>query len=245
MRKFGLIGRDISYSFSKTYFANKFHNEGITNAKYLNFDIRHIEQVKPLLENPDNCGFNVTIPYKEAIIPYLNTLSTEAQQIGAVNTIKRNKDGGLTGYNTDYFGFTKALQPLLQSKHKTALILGTGGASKAVAYSLQQLNIAYKIVSRNPLNPAHFSYHDLTETIIKNHAIIINCTPLGTFPNVMAKPAIPYQYITQNHILFDLIYNPSETQFLRHGRASKAQVINGWLMLKLQAEKSWSIWNSL
>lgn len=245
MLKFGLIGKNISYSFSKDYFSKKFKLEGIDNASYVNFDIQQIEELQSILDSEKNLkGLNVTIPYKEAIIPYLDKLNKKAKKIGAVNTIKITKKGRLIGYNTDCYGFKKSLKPYLKPIHKRALILGTGGASKAIAFTLKQLNIDYQFVSRNPSKKGFLTYKSLTEDIIDTHLIIINCTPLGTFPNINDHPAIPYNAISKNHILYDLIYNPEETLFLKKGKTKNAITINGSAMLKFQADKAWEIWNS-
>ncbi|WP_142783446.1 shikimate dehydrogenase family protein [Changchengzhania lutea] len=244
MRNLGLLGKQISYSFSRTYFKQKFEDEQITDVSYENFDIENISMFPEVIKNtPSLKGLNVTIPYKEAVIPYLDKIDKKARKIGAVNTIKISKKGKLKGYNTDCYGFTKSIEPLLKPSHKEALILGTGGASKAVAYSLEQLGIPYKYVSRSLGNTDRYTYHTLTDSIIANAQIIINCTPLGTFPNINECPDIPYKAITANHILFDLIYNPQETTFLRLGKAQGAITCNGLKMLKLQAEKAWAIWN--
>ncbi len=244
MRKLGLLGKNISYSFSRAYFKKKFEDEKINNISYENFDLENIDLFPSTVKKIDNLkGFNVTIPYKEAIIPYLDTLDEKAKEIGAVNTIKVTKDNKLAGYNTDYYGFKKSLKPLLKPHHKKALILGTGGASKAVAFSLKELNIKYSYVSRTKKSGVDFTYDTLTEDIIKQHQIIINCSPVGTFPNIEDCPNIPYKAITREHILYDLIYNPEETTFLRLGKQEGAIIINGLEMLKLQAEKAWSIWN--
>jgi len=244
MRRFGLLGKNISYSFSKSYFENKFKNETITDATYENFDIDDISLFQDIIKNTEQLrGINVTIPYKQSVIPYLNRLNKKAKKIGAVNTIKVTKKGKLIGYNTDCYGFKKTLKPYLKSHHKSALILGTGGASKAIAYTLKTLGIKYLYVSRKASETA-ISYSDLSNKLIENHRIIINCTPLGTYPNIDACPDIPYDAITNKHILFDLIYNPEETKFLSLGNQNNATIINGRNMLKLQAEKSWSIWNS-
>jgi shikimate dehydrogenase len=244
MRNLGLLGKNISYSFSKAYFKKKFEAEKIDNISYENFDIKTIDLLPSLINNTPNLkGFNVTIPYKEVIIPYLDELEEKAKKIGAVNTVKVNDKNKLIGYNTDYYGFKKSLQPLLKPHHKNALILGTGGASKAVAFSLKELNINYHYVSRTSKNDINFTYESLTDDIIKQHQIIINCSPVGTFPNVDVCPNIPYKAITSEHILYDLIYNPEETTFLRLGKQKGAITINGLRMLKLQAEKAWSIWN--
>ncbi len=244
MNKLGLLGKNISYSFSKTYFKKKFEDENIDDTTYENFDIEHIDLFPSILKNTEGLkGLNVTIPYKEAVIPYLDKINKKAKEIGAVNTIKVTKKGKLVGYNTDYYGFKKSIEPLLRPHHKKALILGTGGASKAIAYSLRQLNIDYSYVSRTASENIEFTYNTLTDLIIGQHQIIINCTPLGTFPNVNVSPDISYKSITKQHILFDLIYNPEETKFLKQGKENEAMTINGLKMLKLQAEKAWSIWN--
>lgn len=243
MFKLGLVGKNISYSFSRAYFKNKFDEEHISNVTYENFDIQEIKMFPSIIKNTENLkGLNVTIPYKQAVIPYLDKISKQAKEIGAVNTIKITKKGKLIGYNTDCYGFEKSLKPLLKSYHKNALILGTGGASKAVAYSLEKLGITYKYVSRTP-SINGFTYENLTQNDVERNLIIINCTPLGTFPNIADFPNIPYGSITKNHILFDLIYNPEETRFLKLGKEKKATTLNGLNMLKLQAEKAWSIWD--
>lgn len=244
MRRFGLIGKNISYSFSRNYFKKKFETENINNASYGNFDIETIDVFETKLKHlPDVKGFNVTIPYKEAIIPHLDKLNKTAKAIGAVNTIKVSKKGKFTGYNTDYYGFKKTLEPHIKSHHTHALILGTGGASKAIAYALQALNIEYHFVSRNAAKNVSFTYNSLTKTDVETHQIIINCTPLGTFPDVNICPDIPYEGITSQHILFDLIYNPEQTKFLKRALDKGATTVNGYKMLEFQAEKSWRIWN--
>lgn len=245
MRKFGLIGKDISYSFSKNYFNIKFEEELIIDVSYENFDIESITLFPSIVINNEHLkGLNVTIPYKELIIPYLDTLDKKAKKIGAVNTIKISQTGKLKGYNTDYFGFKKSLFPYLKEHHKKALILGTGGASKAIIYALKKMKIEYSIASRTITKNVSFTYSSLTENIIKSHQIIINCTPLGTSPNINECPNIPYTAITNRHILFDLIYNPEETIFLKKGKEKKATLINGLQMLQFQADKAWAIWNS-
>ena len=239
---YGLVGRNISYSFSKDYFSKKFELEDKTNCTYSNFDIDDIKELKSILhQNPNIKGLNVTIPYKENVMPLLDKLHSKALKIGAVNTIKITKSGKLKGYNTDEYGFRKSLLPHLKKQHKKALILGTGGASKAIAYSLKKLNIPYQFVSRK--TNGDYNYSTLTEEIIMNHQIIINCTPVGTHPKINECPNIPYQAITKNHLLYDLIYNPSETLFLRKGKAQGASICNGLDMLIKQAEKAWRIWN--
>ncbi len=244
MHKLGLLGKNISYSFSRTYFKSKFEKEGIIDVSYENFDMEDISLFPSIIENTKGLkGLNVTIPYKQAVMPYLDDIDEKAKTIGAVNTIKIKKDGKLIGYNTDCHGFKKSIKPYLKPHHKKALILGTGGASKAIAYVLKELNIEYHYVSRTASEHSHYTYNDLNETIIKAHDIIINCTPLGTFPNVDNCPDIPYQAITDKHILYDLIYNPLETKFLTLGKERSATTINGLKMLELQADKAWSIWN--
>ena len=243
MAKFGLIGKNIDYSFSRGYFKNKFETENLSH-EYVNFDLNSITIFPDLIKNDSTIkGFNVTIPYKEQIIPYLDKLDKTAKKIGAVNTIKITKKGNLKGYNTDYYGFRNSLKPLLRNQKYKALILGTGGASKAVAYALKKLNIPHKFVSRKAKKEFHLTYDSLDENIINSHQIIINCTPLGTFPDIKKYPLIPYHGITTNHILFDLIYNPAQTRFLKTGKLHGAKTINGLRMLELQAEKSWEIWN--
>ncbi|MDN3665499.1 shikimate dehydrogenase family protein [Algibacter miyuki] len=244
MNKLGLLGKNISYSFSKNYFKEKFENEKITDTTYENFDLESIDLFPSIIENTKNIkGINVTIPYKEAVMPFLDKINKKAKAIGAVNTIKVTKKGKLVGYNTDCYGFKNTLKPFLKSQHKKALILGTGGASKAVAYSLGELGIDYKYVSRKQSEGVGFTYSNLSEAIISEHQVIVNCTPLGTFPDVDQCADIPYNGITNEHILFDLIYNPDQTKFLKHGKDRGATTINGLNMLKLQAEKSWSIWD--
>lgn len=241
MKTYGLIGKNIDYSFSRKYFNNKFELENCTGVEYVNFDIPTIDLFPELL-TANHSGYNVTIPYKESIIPFLDELSREAKAIGAVNTIKRIKNQ-LIGFNTDTYGFTEALLPLLPNHKIQALILGNGGSSKAVAYSLKKLNIEYQIVARHPKKEEwHFS--ELNESRIKTHLLIINCTPLGTSPDIHLLPPLPYDGIGNQHILFDLIYNPAMTAFLQEGQARQATVSNGYRMLELQAEKSWEIWQN-
>lgn len=243
MPEFGLIGKNISYSFSKEYFTRKFEKKDL-KFSYENFDIQDISDFPDILtSHPELIGLNVTIPYKEMVIPYLNRISKKAEKIGAVNTIKIARDGRLTGYNTDYYGFRKSIKPHLKDYHKNALILGTGGASKAIAFALNRLNISFDYVSRNENVNSKFLYSDLTDAIISSYSIIINCTPVGTYPEVNACPDIPFNSISEKHILYDLIYNPPLTKFLACGEMGGATVINGSEMLKWQAEKAWEIWN--
>ncbi|PWH81542.1 shikimate dehydrogenase [Algibacter marinivivus] len=244
MNKLGLLGKNISYSFSRAYFKEKFETENINHTTYDNFDIENIELFPSIIKNTKGLkGLNVTIPYKEQVIPYLDKINKKAKAIGAVNTIKITKKGNLVGYNTDCYGFKKTLKPFIKPHHKKALILGTGGASKAIAYTLKEMGITYQYVSRTLSEGIGFSYNTLTETDVANHQIIINCTPLGTFPDIEECPNIPYVGISKKHILFDLIYNPEETKFLKHGKENQATIINGLGMLEFQAEKAWSIWN--
>jgi len=244
MNKLGLLGKDISYSFSRTYFKKKFENENIKNTSYENFDIDNIDLFPSIIKNTKGLkGLNVTIPYKEQVIPFLDKVNKKAKAIGAVNTIRITKTGKLVGYNTDCYGFKKTLKPFIKSHHKKALILGTGGASKAIAYTLDEMGITYQYVSRKLSDGVGFSYKTLTEDDISDNQIIINATPLGTFPNIEDCPKIPYHAINEKHILFDLIYNPEETKFLKLGNKNRATTINGFFMLEFQAEKAWSIWN--
>lgn len=243
MNIFGLVGRNINYSFSEKYFSDKFRSENIKDCIYKNFDIPDITHFPQIIKkNKSLKGLNVTIPYKEEVIPYLDKLSGKAEETGAVNTIKITKKGKLKGFNTDVYGFEKSLIPLLKPHHTKALILGTGGASKAVAWVFKKLGIAYQYVSRNP-DPQQFSYSDISEEIMQDYTIVVNCTPLGTFPDIENCPELNYNYFSQKHIAFDLVYNPPETQFLQRAKQSGAIVINGLQMLVFQAEKSWKIWN--
>lgn len=238
---FGLVGRNIGHSFSKKYFTERFENDGLDHYSYQNFDIANIAEFRDIIKNNPNLqGLNVTIPYKESVIPYLDKLSKKAIKIGAVNTI-RFKNGKLKGYNTDCYGFEESLYPLLQSHHKKALILGTGGASKAVAFALGQLDILHTFVSREA-NGNTIDYDRINATTFDNYQIVINCTPLGMSPNVDTFPPLPYEYFTPKHIAYDLIYNPEETAFLKMAAERGAVTKNGLEMLILQAEKAWKIW---
>ncbi|WP_445454161.1 shikimate dehydrogenase family protein [Flavobacterium sp. 25HG05S-40] len=242
-RQFGLIGKNISYSFSKKYFTDKFALGNLDDCSFENFDIETIEEFRSIIaNNPDLKGLNITIPYKEAILPFLNKLSKKAAHIGAVNVIRFTKKRKLKGYNSDYFGFMKSLEPLLQPHHKKALILGTGGAAKAVSFALDQLGILYTFVTREE-KEGMIDYDLINATTFDNHQIIINCTPIGTVPNIKEFPPIPYNFFTEKHIAFDLIYNPEETQFLKKAKKKGAVTKNGHEMLVLQAEKAWKIWN--
>ena len=243
IEKYGLIGKNISYSFSKQYFTDKFKRENLPNFSYENFDIQDISLLQSIVaETLYLKGLNVTIPYKESVFPFLDKINKKALVIGAVNTIKITKNKKLKGYNTDCYGFKKSIKPYLKSHHKKALILGTGGASKAIAYVLHKLKIEYTYVSRNPKNE-QLGYDDLDKIFFDEHHLIINCTPLGTFPAIDEFPPLPYSFFTSKHLAFDLIYNPSETLFLQKARKCGAETLNGSQMLVFQAEKSWEIWN--
>ncbi|GGZ91063.1 shikimate dehydrogenase family protein [Algibacter mikhailovii] len=244
MNKLGLLGKNISYSFSRSYFKKKFEDEQIENTSYENFDIENIDLFPSIIENTEDLkGLNVTIPYKQQVMPFLDKINKKAKAIGAVNTIRITKKGKLIGYNTDCYGFKNSIKPAIQKHHKKALILGTGGASKAIAFSLEEMGISYNYVSRQLSEGIKFSYDTLTEDALKDYQIVINCTPLGTFPDVDSAPNIPYKGLNENYILFDLIYNPEETKFLKQGREKGATTLNGLNMLRLQAEKAWSIWD--
>lgn len=239
---YGIIGYPLSHSFSKIYFTEKFSKEHFS-ATYDTFPTKTIEEFPALLQShPDLKGLSVTIPHKKAVMQYLDVVDDAALQIGAVNSIAI-KHGVKTGYNTDVIGFENSLKPLLQPQHTQALILGTGGAALAVAWVLKKLGIPFKFVSRNPSENA-ITYSDLTDEIINTHKLIINATPLGMSPNVAACPPIPYNAIANQHLLYDLIYNPEKTLFLQKGAAQGATIKNGYEMLILQAEASWKLWNS-
>jgi len=242
---FGLVGRNISYSFSRGYFTEKFKNQGIENHQYINFDLQEISILKDIINKREKGlkGLNVTIPYKQEVQQFLTSLDKDAEEIGAVNTIKLNEDGTVVGYNTDVYGFQKSIEPCLNSNHKKALILGTGGASKAVAFAFKKLGISYKFVSRVATDKI-LGYEQITEEVLNEFKVIVNCSPLGTSPKTELRPEIPYQFLSSEHILYDLIYNPSETTFLRLGKEQGATIKNGLEMLELQAEKAWEIWNS-
>ena len=238
MNTFGLIGKSLSHSFSEKYFNKKFYNEDIKNCEYKNFELNDISEIKDLISQVNLSGLNVTIPYKKSVIPFLDELTQEAKAIGAVNTIEF-KGNKLIGHNTDTIGFLQSIYPILNGRKK-ALILGNGGASKAIQNALKKLNIEYKIVSRN----SSFDYLDISNQLIGYYKIIINTTPLGTYPDIADYPQIPYKKLNESHLLFDLIYNPVESQFLRFGKTRNCIIKNGLEMLEIQAESSWNIWNS-
>ncbi|CAN5382296.1 shikimate dehydrogenase [soil metagenome] len=271
MREFGLIGFPLSHSFSEKYFTEKFIRENISDATYKLFPIERIETFHDFVSmHPDLVGLNVTIPYKEKIIPFLDELDETAKAVGAVNVVslryvpleKRGTtqpDKSTTmkpesicrtvffkGYNTDVYGFRQSLKPFLTSKHERALILGTGGASKAVEYVLKQIGVNCIFVSREKklvVGKTILTYEELNSYIIDSCKLIVNCSPVGTFPDVNEFPKIPYESITKEHLLYDLIYNPAETEFLKRGKVQGAEIMNGLDMLKMQAEKAWEIWS--
>ncbi len=248
MKIFGLIGYPLGHSFSAGYFTNKFEKEGLTDCLYKNFPIDEIQKLPATIaENPELIGLNVTIPYKEQIFNFLDEIDTEAKDIGAVNTVKifRNSNGfKLKGYNSDVYGFQKSIQPFLNEFHNKALILGTGGASKAIKYILKKLHIEYISASIEELKENEIRYEEIDKKMIEERLLIIHATPLGTYPHVDTFPPIPYEYITSAHLLYDLVYNPEETAFLKKGKEKGAAIVNGLQMLKLQAKRSWEIWNS-
>ena len=244
MRYFGLLGFPLTHSFSQKYFTEKFRTLGVENCVYENFSIPDINGLNEIIFNKKALeGFNITIPYKKSILYFLDELSEPVKKMGACNCVKII-DGKLKGFNTDIVGFQKSLLSFLKPVHQKALILGTGGASAAVEYVFQQLNISYQFVSRNTSEKA-IRYSDLTQDILETHQLIINTTPLGMYPKLDACPDIPFQFITEQHHLFDLIYNPIETRFLTLGKQQGASIQNGYEMLILQAEESWRIWNEL
>jgi len=242
MRLFGLIGYPLSHSFSKKYFTEKFEREKLTDCRYELFPITSIDELKKVLDqHPDLYGLNITIPYKEQVIPFLDETDEVVEKIGACNCISI-ENRKLKGFNTDVTGFEISLKTKLKPHHKKALILGTGGAAKAVEYVLEKLGIDFKYVSRKP-SCNNFSYEQLTPAIISEHTLIINTTPLGMYPGINEAPTIPYESLTDQHYLFDLVYNPEKTLFLQKGEARGAVIKNGYEMLLIQAEESWKIWN--
>lgn len=241
MNKYGLVGRNIDYSFSKKYFTQKFENENI-EATYENFDITSISDFKKIIQqNKKLSGLNVTTPYKEKVIHFLDELDPQAKTIGAVNTIQFIK-GKLIGHNTDGFGFVKSIFTHIENHHDKALVLGSGGASKAIVNGLKSMSIESTVVSRNP-SEKQISYKDITKEVIDEHFLIINCTPVGTHPNDSECPDIPYKYLSDRHFLYDLVYNPAMTKFLALGNQKGAKITNGSQMLAYQAERAWQLWN--
>ena len=246
MKRFGLIGYPLGHSFSRNYFNHKFAIEKI-DAEYVNFEIPSIHDFKKIVdEDPNIYGLNVTIPYKQQIIPFLDELDSAAEEIGAVNVIKfvreSDKNVKLVGYNSDVIGFMQSIKPMIKSYHKKALILGTGGASKAVIYGLKKLGVDSVFVSRTK-KEGLLIYDELTSEVMHTHTVIVNCSPVGMFPKTDACPAIPYEYVTDKHLLFDLVYNPEETLFMKKGMQQGATTKNGLEMLHLQAIGAWNIWN--
>jgi shikimate dehydrogenase len=244
MDKYGLIGYPLEHSFSISYFNEKFENEGI-DAQYVNFEIPDIKDLLEILDSSPNLkGFNVTIPYKEKVIGYLDAISPEAKAIGAVNVVKvthKGKQIYLKGYNSDVIGFTKSIEPMLETSHKKALVLGTGGASKAINYSLKSLGLETLLVSRSK-NVGAIQYQDITDKMMDEYRVIVNCTPCGMYPHVDECPDLPYNAMDEHTLLYDLIYNPDETLFMQKGKARGATIKNGLEMLLLQAFASWDFW---
>lgn len=240
-KQFGLIGKNIEYSFSRKFFSEKFSSDNkYSNYNYTNYDIKSIHDLNNVFNSKNLCGLNVTIPYKEKIISFLDKISDEAEQIGAVNTICF-ENGSKVGYNTDIFGFTESLKMNNIDNIDSALILGTGGAAKTIIYFCNKNNIPFNVVSRQESN-LNLSYNELNEDIFKKRVLIVNCTPLGTYPDIKKCPKLPYELINKENILFDLVYNPSETLFMKKGKEIGCKTLNGYQMLRLQAEKSWEIW---
>ena len=246
MDKYGLIGYPLGHSFSVSYFNEKFQNEGI-DACYINFEIPSIDNLHEVLDkNPELRGLNVTIPYKEQVIPFLDAVSPEAQAIGAVNVIRvthKGKNIHLKGFNSDVIGFSQSIEPMLEPCHQKALILGTGGASKAIDFGLRALGLETRFVSRKA-RPDVFTYEEITPEIIREYNVIVNCTPLGMYPRVETCPDLPYEAMDSHTLLYDLIYNPDETLFMKRGRERGASVKNGLEMLLLQAFASWEFWQT-
>ena len=241
MDKYGIIGNPLGHSFSKGFFTEKFAREGI-DAEYLNFQIPEIGKLTEVLqENPELRGINVTLPYKTEVIPFLDELSDEAREIGAVNVVQI-RNGHLKGFNSDIIGFTRSIQPLLKPHHRKALILGTGGASRAIRVGLTRLGLKWKYVSRTP-REGMITYEDITAETLREYEVIVNCSPVGMFPKVDECPAIPYEFLTQDNLLYDLVYNPENTLFMKKGALQGAVVKNGLEMLHLQAIASWEFWN--
>lgn len=248
MRHFGLVGYPLGHSFSARYFAERFAREGILDAAYDNYPIESIDTLGQVLPT-DICGFNITIPHKQAIIPLLAQIDPEAEAVGAVNCAKVQADGRLKGYNTDIYGFELSLRDMLHGRRDNrplhALVLGTGGASRAVCYVLSKMQIPYTMVSRTADGPMRLSYDEITPEIIDSHKLIVNTTPLGTAPRTDQAPDLPYHAIGADHYLLDLVYNPSLTRFLHNGLSRGAHLKNGLHMLVLQADRSWQIWNNI
>lgn len=249
MKTYGLIGYKLGHSFSRSFFTEKFRNEGLTEHEYVNFELDSIEEFPSVFaQGKSICGLNCTIPYKQQIMQFMNEIDPEAAEIGAVNTVKIIDQNGkriLKGYNTDLYGFENSLRPMLEDKHRKALILGTGGASKAIRFLFDRMRISYlSATTRGEKGDREISYSELSHDIMDEYLIVVNATPLGTFPKVDTCPDIPYHWINRDHVFYDLVYNPAETLFLKKGKGQGAKVKNGLEMLHLQALKSWEIWNS-
>lgn len=245
MNQYGLIGLPLEHSFSKKYFTEKFAKENI-DAQYELYELETIRHFEELIKSVNLSGLNVTIPYKEQMIPFLDEVDEVAAKIGAVNVIKfiREKESlKLKGFNSDTVGFENSIKPFLKPHHKKALILGTGGASKAIEFILKKMGIEVKFVSRNP-GENKLIYNDLNGNVLSEYLLVVNATPLGTFPNVDTCPDIPYEFLNEQHLLFDVVYNPAETLFMKKGKERGATVLNGEEMLIGQAEEAWRIWNS-
>ncbi|MBQ0061915.1 MAG: shikimate dehydrogenase [Bacteroidaceae bacterium] len=245
MEKYGLLGYPLGHSFSRNFFNEKFANEGI-DAEYVNFEIPTIDDIMEIIaENKNLKGLNVTIPYKEKVIPYLDEMSAEARAIGAVNVVKvirTSNEVKLKGFNSDVIGFTRSIEPLLESHHKKALVLGTGGASKAIKHGLKQLGIEYTMVSRREVDGT-IQYKNITPEVLQEYTVIVNCTPSGMYPHVNECPELPYEAMSSKHLLYDLVYNPDETLFMKMGAKYGAKTKNGLEMLLLQAYASWEFWH--
>ncbi len=244
---FGLIGKSISHSFSKTYFEQKFLVGGYHEFRYFNFDVENLHSLKEIIVQHSLSGLNITKPYKYEVINYLDEIDPIAEIIGAVNCIKviyKKEVPYLIGYNTDCYGFSQSIKPFLEPMHQKALILGTGGAAKAVAHALKNIGVEIYYVTRaEKRGPNYFNYHELNSFVLNSFKLIVNCTPLGLYPNVNECPDLPFEFVTKDHLLYDLIYNPTQTLFLEKGKQKNATIINGLNMLKLQADKAWEIWN--
>lgn len=242
MRNFGLIGKTLEHSFSKSFFSSFFIKEKIEGS-YSNFELSSIDEISLLFNTSNISGLNVTIPYKQSVIPFLDELTTEALNIGAVNVIQF-KDGKKIGHNTDAFGFHQSIKPFLTNLHERALIIGTGGSSKAVEYVFKSLGIDVVFISRNPIQDNHFSFEEINNHMLNACKVIVHCTPIGTFPNIDDSINFPFQFLTSDHLVIDLIYNPTKTKFLQQAEYNGATILNGESMLHQQALKSWEIWNS-
>jgi shikimate dehydrogenase len=243
MKHFGLIGKSLAHSFSPTFFKNYFEQNGIV-ANYELFELETIEKVKAILNDDSISGLNVTVPYKIEIIPFLDEIDSVAQTIGAVNVVAF-REGKTVGFNTDAYGFQQSIKPFLTFKHERALILGTGGVSKAIEYVFKQIGIDVLFISQNPKGkPKHFSYEEINEHMLNACKVVVNCTPVGTYPNIDECIDFPFQYLTEDHLVIDLIYNPAKTKFLLEAEKNGATILNGESMLKEQALKSWEIWTS-